>query len=184
MDTPALRYGLPLSLVGLLGAVLIGLLLRDGGPTSTETPPPPLPSANIEISPERSPTPPPAAANPSLAQPDGEPSPPVEDTAQESVLPEVLLGMGAEAFLAGDMETARRHLRAIVDEAPDHRMAPYAAYKLAWCEANLDDHAAAVVEMQRVVRWLRDDGRPEESVTLREALMDLEHLRSQLDTGG
>jgi len=35
--------------------------------------------------------------------------------------------------------------------------------KLAWCEANLNDHAAAVTEMQRVVNWLRDDGRPEEA---------------------
>jgi hypothetical protein len=140
----------------------------------------------------------PTAAEPGIADrrppPPGEPqddggAPPRSaeargDTAEPTVQPEVQLGLGSEAFVKGEMETARRHFGAIVDETPNHPMAPYAAYKLAWCEANLGDHRAAVREMQRVITWLRDEGRPEKDVSLREALMDMEHFRGQLDTGG
>jgi hypothetical protein len=125
-----------------------------------------------------------AAEPPPRIAPADPPSGPSDDTGGPSVLPELRIGLGSEAFMAKDFETARRHFRSVVDESPDHPMAPYAAYKLGWCEANLGDHRAAVVELQRVITWLRDEGRPEEAVTLREALMDLEHFQGQLDTGG
>ncbi len=173
--------------LGLLALLAIVLALRVWSPAPpqrsgvTAAPPPdqgtlPEPATPAPASPSSPPTP--GAAPP-------EPAPGLAaDTAEPSVLPEVQLGLGAEAFGRGDMEAARGHFRAIVDEAPDHPMAPYAAYKLAWSEANLGEHRKAITEMQRVITWLRDEGRPEEAVTLREALMDLEHFQGQLDTGG
>lgn len=98
-------------------------------------------------------------------------------------MPEAVLALGAEAFARGDMVAARRHSHVIVDVSPDHVLAPYAAYQLAWCEANLGAPRAASVEIRRTIHWLRDEGRPEQSVTLREALADLARSRSSIDTG-
>ncbi len=128
------------------------------------------------------PSPRPVPASQARAEPPTQPPNP-GDTSAEDALPDATLALGSQAFAAGDMESARRYFRAIVDGSPDHSMAPYAAYKLAWCEANLGDIDAAIVEIQRTIRWLRDEGRPEEAVTLREALADLEHFGSLQDTG-
>lgn len=177
---PPLAFGLV-----LLGAAMFWLRDQPTMPaeaTDTTSAQAPEPSGKPSPAPseQREPTPPASAPTSGKASPEGDPP---TDTAAPSVLPELALRLGAEHFAKGDMAAARDQFRAIVDDSPDHPMAPYAAYKLAWCEANLGDHRAAVAEMQRVVRWLRDDGRPEEAVTLREALADLEHFRSQLDTG-
>ncbi len=177
-----------LVVIGLTAVLAAAILVWQRG-SDREPTPRPVPSSSIPAPAAASrPTasgagaPPPAAASAGGAtEPQDAPS---DDTAAPSVLPEVLLGLGSEAFVAKDFETARRHFRAIVDASPDHPMAPYAAYKLGWCEFNLDDPKAAVVELERVVGWLRDDGRPEEAVTLREALMDLEHFAGQVDSGG
>jgi len=129
-------------------------------------------------------TPPPhpqpaAEAPPQQAAQQAEP----DDTAEESVVPELHLRLGAERFVQGDMEAARKHFRAVADHAPDHSMAPFAAYKLAWSEANLGEFDAAIIELERVIAWLRDDERPEVAVTLREAEADLAHFRSRQDSG-
>ncbi|MFH1468871.1 MAG: hypothetical protein ABIO70_31070 [Pseudomonadota bacterium] len=170
--------GAALALLALLAGVLVLRARAPDGPDQPAVSSPPPPRAS-----------PPSAAPPSpgavaVVVPPAEPTPPPpEDTAARDAVPEVVLAAGAEAFARGDMEAARRHFRAIVDESPDHPLAPYAAYKLAWCEANLGDPRAASVEIRRTIHWLRDEGRPEQSVTLREALADLAHFRSTIDTG-
>ncbi|MBN2799297.1 MAG: tetratricopeptide repeat protein [Deltaproteobacteria bacterium] len=167
----------------LLGAlVLTALLVGSRDPDvpepagmargrSAERPPiAPGPLGRAEAAPT---APPPRAPRAAAAQ-----AP--EDTAGASGRLDSPLVLGAEAYNAGDWEAARQAFRALVDEHPDDPLAPYAAYQLAWSEANLGDLRAATTEMRRVVGWLRDDRRPEEDVTLSEALADLEHFQQEL----
>ncbi len=185
----ALLLSLPVLALALLALALLspdrGLIEPPSGlaPTTRVPPVPAPPTARPHA---------PGAPSPTSLDPTPAPAPgaaaaapqPPDDTAAPSVLPELALRLGADAFTRGDMKTAQRHFRSIVDDSPDHPMAPFAAYKLAWTEYNLGDPHAAITELQRVVTWLRDEGRAEEAVTLREAQMDLEHFRRVVDTGG
>ena len=91
------------------------------------------------------------------------------------------LTLGEQAFDEGNADLAYEHYLAVVEGEPDHPMAPFALYKLAWTEFNLGDLEAAADDMALVLDWTEGyDDRMSQTVH-EAALDDLERFEAELD---
>jgi len=68
------------------------------------------------------------------------------------------LSAGEQAFNSGDLDGSYANLLWIIEDHRDHRLAPFALFKLAWIEYNLGDLEAAADDMAQVVQWLSTEG--------------------------
>ncbi len=90
---------------------------------------------------------------------------------------------GERHFDEGDAAAAYEAYLELIETDPDHDLAPFALYKLAWTEYNLGDVEAAVVDMALAVEWGRDSEGMGSQIAL-EGAKDLERFEAGLDQAG
>lgn len=80
---------------------------------------------------------------------------PGEDPAEtENRLVAALLTEAEQAFEDANLEVATSLFLEIVEQHPDAKLAPYAAYKLAWCRFNEGDRVEAIESLELLIHWL------------------------------
>lgn len=120
----------------------------------------------------------PASAPVATARPAAPPEPP--EPAAEPPSDDVVAGwlrVAEAAFEDGDLAVAGESYRRIVEEAPDARVAPYALYKLGWCEYNAGRPDEAVRAMEMLVDWAEAGNVPGADVLAKQAEQDLADFR-------
>lgn len=84
---------------------------------------------------------------------------------------------GEQAMDEGELLTAIVAFTRVVEHAPDSDLAPFAAYKLAWCSWNAGDLPGARLEMERALAWLEGSHTPGADVLAVEAAANLAQFR-------
>lgn len=99
---------------------------------------------------------------------------------EERIVDQLLMDADS-AFERADLEVASHLFQSIIDEHPDSKFAPYAAYKLAWCRFNEGDRPEAIRSLELLEAWLQTSEAPGREELLVSARKDLERFRSSDD---
>jgi tetratricopeptide (TPR) repeat protein len=109
----------------------------------------------------------------------------VRDHPQSRLLPDALVHMGEHYFAVNDLPRARTAFQRAVDLGLP-KISSFALYKLAWCDYNAGDPAAAIEKFQRVIAYSDEQARAESAQRDRiqlksEALKDMVLSYARLD---
>lgn len=102
-------------------------------------------------------------------------------TEDPGALLQALIRDGEAHLEADDPERALAAYRAAIEEAPDHQLAPFASYKLAWAEYNLDNLPQAIADMEEVAVLLGDADTEHALRLVETAERDLDRFMRELE---
>ncbi len=116
------------------------------------------------------------------AAPPADPEVP-EDTAAAAAFAamsaEAHVEAGEQAFAEGDIQRAYDHYLAVIEADPDHQLAAFALYKLAWVEFNADDLDAAINDLRLLLSWVQDSEKEADEALALAASRDLANWETE-----